>query len=57
VKEGEMGRACSTSGKKKNAYRILMGNSDRKDYSGNQDVGGWIILKHILVTMWWYGLD
>jgi hypothetical protein len=25
-----MGRACSTNGEKRNAYRILVGNSERK---------------------------
>jgi hypothetical protein len=30
VKEDEMGRACSTHGEKRNAYRILVGNPDGK---------------------------
>jgi hypothetical protein len=30
VKEDEMGRACSTKGAKRNAYRILVGNPEGK---------------------------
>jgi hypothetical protein len=30
VKEYEIGRACSTNGEKRNAYRILVGNPERK---------------------------
>jgi hypothetical protein len=30
VKEDEMGRASSTNGEKRNAYRILMGKPERK---------------------------
>jgi hypothetical protein len=30
VKEDEMGRACSTNGKKRNAYRILMENQKER---------------------------
>jgi hypothetical protein len=30
VKEGEMGRACSTNGEKRNAYRILVGKPEGK---------------------------
>jgi hypothetical protein len=29
VKKGERGRACCTNGKKRNAYRILMGKPER----------------------------
>jgi hypothetical protein len=29
VKEYEIGRACSTNGEKRNAYRILAGNLER----------------------------
>jgi hypothetical protein len=32
---------------KRNAYRILVGMPERKDHP--EDVGGWIILKLILV--------
>jgi hypothetical protein len=30
TKEDEMGRACSTNGEKKNAYRILVGKQEGK---------------------------
>jgi hypothetical protein len=30
VKEDEMGKACSTKGEKRNAYRILLGNPEGK---------------------------
>jgi hypothetical protein len=30
VKEDEVGRVCSTNGEKRNAYRILVGNSEGK---------------------------
>jgi hypothetical protein len=30
VKDDEMGRACSTDGARRNAYRILVGKSDGK---------------------------
>jgi hypothetical protein len=30
VKEGEMGRACSTNGAKRNAYKILLGRPEGK---------------------------
>jgi hypothetical protein len=30
VKEDERGRACSTNGEKRNAYRILVGNPEGK---------------------------
>jgi hypothetical protein len=39
----EMGRACSTNGEKRNAYRILVG-----DHWEDQDVGRWTILGWIL---------
>jgi hypothetical protein len=42
----------------RNAYRILIGNSEGGDHMEDQDVGGWIILKWILRDrMGWYGLD
>jgi hypothetical protein len=34
VKEDEMGRACSTNEAKRNAYRILVGNPERKRQLG-----------------------
>jgi hypothetical protein len=30
IKEDEIGRACSTNGEKRNAYRILVGKPERK---------------------------
>jgi hypothetical protein len=38
-----MGRACSTNGENRNAYRILV-----RDHWEDQDVDGWTILKWIL---------
>jgi hypothetical protein len=35
-------------GKKRNAYRTLVGNPEGKRPVEDQDVGGWIILKWIL---------
>jgi hypothetical protein len=35
-------------GKKRNAYRILMGKPEGERPLGNQDVSGWTILKWIL---------
>jgi hypothetical protein len=49
-----MGRAHSTNGEKRNAYRILLGNPEGKRPLGDQDIGGWIILKWILDRMGWY---
>jgi hypothetical protein len=44
-----MGRACSTNGEKRNAYRILVGKPEGKSPLGRpRRVGGWIILKWIL---------
>jgi hypothetical protein len=43
-----MGRASSTNGEKRNAYRILVGEPDGKRPREGQDVSGWIILKWIL---------
>jgi hypothetical protein len=43
-----MGRACSTTGKKRNAYRKMLGNPEGKRPLEDQDVGGWTILKLIL---------
>jgi hypothetical protein len=34
VKEDEMGRACSTNGAKRNAYRILVGKPEGKKPPG-----------------------
>jgi hypothetical protein len=45
VKEDEMGRACSMNGEKRCAYRILVGKPEGKRPLGDQNVGGWTILK------------
>jgi hypothetical protein len=34
VKEDEMGRACSTNGERRNAYRILVGKTEGKRQLG-----------------------
>jgi hypothetical protein len=47
-----MGRACSTNGEKRNAYRILVGKPE-----GKIGVGGWTILKWILREIGWGGMD
>jgi hypothetical protein len=41
-----MGRVCSTNVEKRNAYRILVGKTER-DHWEDQDVGEWRILKWI----------
>jgi hypothetical protein len=33
---------------KRNAYRILVGNPEGRDHWGDQNVGGWTVLKWIL---------
>jgi hypothetical protein len=43
-----MGRACSTNGEKRNAYRILVGKPEGRRPLEDQNVGGWTILKWIL---------
>jgi hypothetical protein len=35
-----MGRACSTNGEKRNAYRILVGKEKVRDHWEDQGVGG-----------------
>jgi hypothetical protein len=54
-----MGRACSTKGGKQNAYRILMGETQRKRPLGRPR-RSWVY--HIKMDfkrdrMEWYGLD
>jgi hypothetical protein len=54
-----MVRACSTNGEKRNAYRILVRNSKKRDHWEDHDVGGWTILKWTLERqdgMVWIGL-
>jgi hypothetical protein len=44
-----MGRACSTNGGKRNAYRIFLWESQKeRDHKEDLDVGGRIILEWIL---------
>jgi hypothetical protein len=43
-----MGRACSTNGEKRNAYKVLVGKPERKRPLKYQDIGVWILLKWIL---------
>jgi hypothetical protein len=43
-----MGKACSTNGEMKNAYRILVGKQEGKNHWEDKDVGEWTILKWIL---------
>jgi hypothetical protein len=51
-----MGRACSTIGEKRNAYRILVGKLEGKRPLGIH-ICGTIILRWILDRLGWYGLD
>jgi hypothetical protein len=39
-KEDEMGRACSTNGEKRNAYRILVEIQKERDHWEDQDIVG-----------------
>jgi hypothetical protein len=51
-----MGRACSTNGAKRNAYRE---SQKERNHWEDQDVGGWIILRWIFERgegMAWIGL-
>jgi hypothetical protein len=51
IKMDKIGRACSMKGTKRNARKILGGGMERVHYE-NQDVGGRIILKWILDTIY-----
>jgi hypothetical protein len=44
-------------GERRNAYRILVGKSERKRPLLRQDVDGWTILEWILREIEWVGLD
>jgi hypothetical protein len=48
LEEDDMGRACNTIGKKRNAYRILTGKSEGKRPLGRHRRRWWIVLKWIL---------
>jgi hypothetical protein len=52
-----MGRAFSTNGEKRNAYRILVGKPEGKRQLGRPRCRWRIILEWILERMVWYGLD
>jgi hypothetical protein len=52
-----MGRACSTNGERRNAYRILVGSQKERDRLEDQDVDRWTILKWILREVGWDGMD
>jgi hypothetical protein len=54
-----MGRAYSRNKGEEESMNVIDGNSRKKETSRKKkDVGGWIILKCILLSrMWWYGLD
>jgi hypothetical protein len=43
-------------GEKRNAYRVLVGKPEGKNWE-EQDVGGWTILKWILREIGWNGVD
>jgi hypothetical protein len=51
-----MGRAYSMNGEMRNAYRILVEKPEGKRPLGDQDIGGWTILKWIIILST-YGLN
>jgi hypothetical protein len=57
VKEDEMGRACSTNGEKRNAYRILAGKPEGKRPLGRPRRRWVDNIKMDLRETGWYGLD
>jgi hypothetical protein len=52
-----MGRACSTNGEKRNAYRILVGKPEGKRPLGRPRRRWVDNSKRDLREMGWYGLD
>jgi hypothetical protein len=56
VKEGEMDRACSTNGGKRNAYRILVGNPEGKRPLGRHR-RRWEDIRMDLRETGWCGMD
>jgi hypothetical protein len=57
VKEDEMGRACSTNGGKRNAYRILVGKPEGKK-SLRRPIRRWVDnIKMDLREVGWDGRD
>jgi hypothetical protein len=57
VKEDEMGRVCSTKGKKRNAYRILVGNQNGKRLLGKPRCRWVDNIKMDLRGIGWDGMD
>jgi hypothetical protein len=57
VKEDEMGRACSTNGEKRNAYRILVGKPERKRQMGRPRRRWVENIKMDLREIGWDGMD
>jgi hypothetical protein len=53
----EMGRACSTKGEKRNAYRILVGEPERKRPLGRSRRGWLNNIKMDLREIEWDGMD
>jgi hypothetical protein len=57
VKEDEMGRACSTNGEKRNAYRILVGKPEGKRPLGRPNRTLVDNIKMDLREIQWAGMD
>jgi hypothetical protein len=57
VKDDEMGRTCSTNGRKIIIGWILVGKPERKNYYEDQDVRGVTILNWTLQEIGWDGVD
>jgi hypothetical protein len=57
VKEDEMGRACSTHGAKRNAYKILIGKARRKETFRKTQKGWEYNIKTDLREVGWRGMD
>jgi hypothetical protein len=52
-----MGRACSTHGADRHAYRILVRNPEGERPLGRPRSIGWIVIKWILREVGWGGID
>jgi hypothetical protein len=57
VEEDEMGRACSTNGEKRNAYRTIMGKPDGKGPLGRSRRRWVENIKIDLRETGWVGMD
>jgi hypothetical protein len=55
--EDEMGRACSTNGTKKNAYRTLVGKLEGKRLLGRPRCRWVDNIKMDLIEIGWGGMD